>query len=144
MRGFQSPLVEETLYVDSFLMHFFHWTPSFRSEMESSIVPILASFPNLPLFFFNKLCLFSTGRMIGIPLTIDMPTVELSRPSVAKICMQLDLLKKLPSRVWLECGNSLHGFWQPFEYERVPKYCKHCFRLGHDVHSRKITHPQGS
>lgn len=28
-----------------------------------------------------------------------------------------------------------------FLYDKLPKYCKHCMRLGHDVHAFKIAHP---
>lgn len=61
--------------------------------------------------------------------------------SCAKICIQIDLLKKLPSRLWLECGDSIPGCWQAIEYEKLPKYCKHCMRLGHDVHACMLAHP---
>lgn len=76
-------------------MHVFHWSPEFRSDVESSLVPIWVSLPHLPIFFFNKQCLFFIARMIGTPLTIDVATAELSHPSVAKVCVQIDLLKKL-------------------------------------------------
>lgn len=85
---------KEIWHVDSFPMRVFIWTLSFRSDVESSIVLIWVSFPNLHLSLFNKQCLFSITCMIGSSLTIDMPTTELSRPSIAKVCMQIDLLKK--------------------------------------------------
>lgn len=66
--------------------------------------------PNLPIFLFNKQSLYSITRMIGTPLTIDIATAELFRLSVAKICVQLDLLKKLPPRVWIEWEDSAPGF----------------------------------
>lgn len=66
---------------------------------------------------------------------------ELSRPSSAKICIQIDLLKKLPNRIWLECGETISDRWQSIEYDRLPKYCKHCKRLGHDFQLCKIAHP---
>lgn len=65
---------------------------------------------------FNKHCLFSIARLVGNPLTIDAQTAYLSRPSLAKVCVQVDLLKKLPSRVWLERGDAILGYWQPFRY----------------------------
>lgn len=79
--------------------------------------------------------------MILSPLTINMPTAELSRPSVAKVSIQLDLLKKLLTWVWLECGDSLLGFWQTIEYDKVPKYCQHYMRLSYDICPCKTSHP---
>lgn len=55
--------------------------------------------------------------------------------------MQINLLTKLPSRVWIECDDAIPGYFQFIEYDRLPKCCKHCMRLGHDVHTCKIAHP---
>lgn len=107
----------EVWYIDSFPMRVFRWTP----EIESPIVPVWVSLPSLPLFMFNKQCLFSIGSSIESPMTCDQPTAEISRTSVARICVQVNLLKKIPSRIWLECGD-LPGFWQSIEVERLPKY----------------------
>lgn len=133
--------LKELSYVDSFPMRVFRSSPGFRSEIESSIIPVWVSLLHLPFFLFNKQCLFSIGRMIGVPLTIDMATAELSRSSVAKVCIQVDLFKKLPPRVWIESGDSLPGYWQLLIYEKLLKYYKQCMRLGHDLRSCKIAHP---
>lgn len=125
-------------YVDSYPMCVFRWSPEFRSDVESSLVLIWVSFPYLPIFLFNKKCLFSIARMIG---TIDLATVELSRPSVAKVSVQIDLLKKFPSKIWLECGDSIPEFWQPIVYDKIPKYFKYYMHLGHDIHACKVVHP---
>lgn len=93
-------------------MKVFCWDPGFQPDVESSIAPVWISIPNLPLFLFDKSCLLSIGHLIGKPLTIDNATADLSRPSVARIWAKVDLLKKLPHRIWLECGDSLLGFWQ--------------------------------
>lgn len=49
--------------------------------------------------------------MIGMPLTIDMATFEIFKPSIAKVCVQIDLLKELTLRVWLKCGDVISDFW---------------------------------
>src|SRR4051812_2196582 len=88
---------------------------------------------------FNKVCLFSIGRLTGAPLTLDIATAEFKRPSMDKICIQVDLLKDLPKRVWLKCGGNSSGFWQEIVYDKVPQYCKHCQRLGYDISSCLLT-----
>lgn len=89
----------------------FRWTPNLNSNEESSIVPLWMCIPessivhvwrSIPLFLFDKQCLFSIDSLVGVPLTIDMATAEISRLSMAKICVQVNLLKKLPSGVWLD------------------------------------------
>ena len=60
----------------------------------------------------------------------------LGRPSIVRVCIEIDLLQKFPSRIWIGCGNS--GFWQQVSYENVPKYCTVCLKLGHGHSECKI------
>lgn len=94
-------------------------------------------------FYSKKRCLFSIGQLIGSPLTLDMATTNLSRPSVARLCMEVEvnLLTKLPKHIWLVCGDAIPGYWHEIEYEILPAYCKHCKRLGHDIHVCMLAHP---
>ncbi|OIT39211.1 hypothetical protein A4A49_28977 [Nicotiana attenuata] len=53
---------------------------------------------------------------------------------MAKIIVEVDLLKPLPQSVFVgqEYEDSpLKGYTQKLEYEGVPKYCKHCRKIGH-------------
>nr|XP_027096078.1 uncharacterized protein LOC113715975 [Coffea arabica] len=63
-----------------------------------------------------------------------------SRPSIARVCVEIDLLKQLTQRVWI--GNGDHeGFWQALIPENMPKYCSHCFRQGHTQDYCHVLHP---
>lgn len=55
----------------------------------------------------------------------------LSRPSVARVCVEVDLLKDLPKRIWLGVDDS--GFFQRVTYEDLPNYCTQCCKIGHSV-----------
>lgn len=140
-RGFQSCLDEGNLVPRWFSYACFSWGPDFRSDVESSVAPVWISLPNLPLFPIGKNCLQSIRHLIGKPLSIENVIADLSRPSVAHICVEIDLLKKLPHRLWLECGDSIPWFWQDIIYEKLPHYCRHCRRLGHDVTICKQANP---
>ena len=59
--------------------------------------------------FFNKHSLFSIVHALGKPLFLDAVTVNLARPSVACVCVEVDLLHPLPSRVWIGIENSSEG-----------------------------------
>lgn len=83
-------------------MRLFKWCPGFRPDIESSTAPIWVALPNLPLFLFNKQSLFAIGSLIGKPLTFDTATTKLSRSNVARICVEVELLKRLPHRIWME------------------------------------------
>lgn len=55
---------------------------------------------------------------------------------MAKVRVEVDLLKPLLKSVWvgLEDDNfPLRGFEQKIEWESVPKYCKHCKKIGHAI-----------
>ncbi|PHT66545.1 hypothetical protein T459_30970 [Capsicum annuum] len=78
---------------------------------------------------------------IGTPLVMDAATISKTRPSMAKVRVELDLLKSHPDSVWvgLEDEDSpLRGFTQKLEYEAIPKYCKHGKKIGHTMTNCKI------
>lgn len=58
---------------------------------------------NLPMHFFSKVSLFALGNTLGTPLRLDATTITLSRPSVARVCIEMDLLKKFLNCIWI--GN---------------------------------------
>lgn len=67
---------------------------------------------------------------------MDVATVILARPSIARICIKMDLLKIFPSWIWIGCKNK--GFWQKVIYKKIPKYCLTCLKQGHDHKKCKI------
>lgn len=69
-------------------------------------------------------------------MKIDKPTANLSTPSVARVCVELDLLKVFPARVWIGIGVRKR-FWQSFLFENLLSYCSHCKKIGHDPSSCK-------
>ncbi|KAM3199811.1 putative protein MAL13P1.-like [Capsicum annuum] len=72
---------------------------------------------------------------------MDAATISKTRPSMAKVRVELDLLKSHPDSVWvgLEDEDSpLRGFTQKLEYEAIPKYCKHGKKIGHTMTNCKI------
>lgn len=79
------------------------------------------------------------ASLIGRPLKVDAATQNLSRPSGARICVEVDLLKNLPNRLWIGQGDSV--FWQPVVYENLPSYCPDCSRVGHPSGECLISSP---
>lgn len=71
---------------------------------------------------------------VGTPLALEAATIGRTRPIIAKIRVEVDLLKPLPETIFVgqEYDDSpLKGYTQKLEYEGVPEYCKHCLKLGH-------------
>ncbi|KAF8399803.1 hypothetical protein HHK36_015674 [Tetracentron sinense] len=67
----------------------------------------LGHLPNLLIHLFNDSSLRSFGSIIGKVLKLDDPTKVCSRPSMARVCIEVDLLKNNPERFWLGIGD--HG-----------------------------------
>ncbi|KAI5668250.1 hypothetical protein M9H77_18103 [Catharanthus roseus] len=84
-----------------YLLRVLKWTPNFQLFVESSILPIWVNFEDLLIYFINKATLFSIASTLGKSLKIDKATTKFTRPTGARVCSELDLLKSLPQRVWI-------------------------------------------
>lgn len=129
---FQRCWLRRSWAIHDFTMRVFKWTPEFRPDLETPIVPIWITFEGLPIYLHDKHALFSIANLIGTPLKVDSSTLLLNRPSVARVCIELDVSKDLPRTVWINNG-SRGGFAQPVSYENLPSYCIRCKRFGHDL-----------
>lgn len=99
------------------------------------------SFPRLPIQFFCKRALSAIASLFGTPLRLDEATTSLKRPSIASIQVEVDVLKDIPTSIWIGSDNS-NGFWQKVEVEKVPLYCSHCWHLGHNTETCHFLHPE--
>ncbi|XP_027177998.1 uncharacterized protein LOC113777158 [Coffea eugenioides] len=115
--------------IQEFPMRVFKWAPDFKLHAESSHAPVWIGLEGLLVHFFDKVALFSIASVIGVPLKIDVATATLAHPTVARICVDVDLCGELPQRVWIGIAND--GFWQYIEHENLPSYCAHCRKQGH-------------
>ncbi|CAI9099386.1 OLC1v1036200C1 [Oldenlandia corymbosa var. corymbosa] len=68
---------------------------------------------------------------IGKPLKVDTPTLNMTRPSVARFCDEIDLTKELPKSV--KVGKRGRKHEQKFTYEHIPAYCSKCLKIGHKI-----------
>ncbi|CAH9086538.1 unnamed protein product, partial [Cuscuta epithymum] len=109
------------------------WSPDFQPNVESPIVPVWLTFEGLPIHLHDKRAMFVIASLIGTPLKLDIATTTLARPSLARVCVELDLTKEMPSKVWIQTGKT--GFTQSVIYENKPQYCLSCLHLGHVAHS---------
>lgn len=70
------------------------------------------------------------ASLLGRPLQVDAATLELGRPSVARVLVEIDVSQQMKKRVWIgDEENS--GFWQVVEYENWPFFCEFCQKIGH-------------
>ncbi|OIT04497.1 hypothetical protein A4A49_17550 [Nicotiana attenuata] len=112
------------------------WSPNFKPKEDSPIVPVWVLLPGLLFNMHNWHYVKQVLSSVGTPLTLDVATYGKTRPSMAKVRVEIDLLKSQLESIWVgseDEDSSLKGFVQKLEYEGIPKYCKHCTKLGHNM-----------
>ncbi|CAL1413221.1 unnamed protein product [Linum trigynum] len=102
------------------------WSPSFRTGQKPyrSVVAWI-QLPELPVHFYNREVLFAIGNLIGRTVKLDYHTEHRQRGKFARIAVELDMSKPVPSRIHLD------GFWQAVRYENLPLICFECGCVGH-------------
>lgn len=65
------------------------------------LVPVWISFPSRTIHYFDKHSLFSILNPVGRPLFLDSAAAVCTRPSVARVCVEVDLLKPICKRIWV-------------------------------------------
>lgn len=73
-------------------MRTFKWGPLFYLKAETSTSLAWISFPTLPPNFSRQEAIFSLARAVGKPLQVDMVTQNQTRPSCARVKVEVDLL----------------------------------------------------
>lgn len=127
---FQRCWLRKSWSINGFQMKVFKWSPDFRPDIESPVVPVWIALEGLPAHLQDKRAVFAIANLIGKPLKVDSSTLSHNRPSVARICVELDVSKVLPDVVWINNGE-YGGFSQPIKYEFIPDYCTDCKKFGH-------------
>ncbi|PKU80021.1 hypothetical protein MA16_Dca014386 [Dendrobium catenatum] len=107
------------------------WSPTGDIGDESPIVPIGISFPNLRPHFFSPRILHGLGLLFGNPLKVDNATALGSRPSVARVLVEIDITKKFLDKILI--GPEKRGHFQQVFMEDFPLICPKCKRFCHSL-----------
>lgn len=105
------------------------WTVDFDPSSDAPIVPVWVALPALPVHLHQQEALFEIVRPIGLPIKLDIATAKGLRPSVARVCVELDVSQDLPQKIYIQAKGRL--ILQTIIYEDLPLFCKDCRRLGH-------------
>ncbi|KAF3664464.1 hypothetical protein FXO37_11500 [Capsicum annuum] len=96
--------------------------------------------------FFVKESLFSFASAVGKPIHLDMALVNKTRPSYARVKVQVDLLLDFPKCLEMEIVNSNTKESRiekvKIKCDFLPKYCNECKLKGLDEMECKVLHPQ--
>ncbi|CAI9117200.1 OLC1v1018546C1 [Oldenlandia corymbosa var. corymbosa] len=117
--------------IAGFSMRILKWRSGFKFEEDPPIVPIWVSLFDLPIEFLNPEVIFSMATAIGKPLKVDAPTLNMTRPLVARFCVEVDLTKEFPKSVKVGKKGKKHD--QIFTYEHIPPYYTKCNKIGHKM-----------
>ncbi|KAK4707181.1 hypothetical protein R3W88_033254 [Solanum pinnatisectum] len=126
---------QQRMTIEGKLMRIQAWTPNFKPEEETLIVPIWVLLPGLPWHCFKKEFISPLLASVGKVLYVDTASIKRTRASMAKVKVQIDLTKARPRHVWIGLNDEdlTIGRWQPIEYENIPPYCVYCKHQGHMV-----------
>ncbi|KAK4706911.1 hypothetical protein R3W88_033531 [Solanum pinnatisectum] len=126
---------QQRMTIEGKLMIIQTWTPNFRLEEETPIVPIWVLLPSLPWHCFKKEFITPLLSSVGKVLYLDSASIKRTRASMAKVKVQVDLTKARPRHVWIGFDEEdlTIGRWLLIEYENIPPYCEYCRHQGHMI-----------
>lgn len=102
------------------------WRPFFKCGSDQiSKVAVWVRIPNLPIEMCNAKFLWRVGSNIGTMLKVNTLTSVHFRATFARICVEIDLRKKLVPKF----SVLSHEF--SLEYERLHLICFHCGKYEH-------------
>ncbi|KAG5632275.1 hypothetical protein H5410_003992 [Solanum commersonii] len=103
------------------------WDPMFNPEKETTTTIAWISFPSLLPNFFGEDAVFSLVAAVGKPLQVDMATKNQTRPSCARVKVEVDLLREFSKRIKIGIkmkNEEVLEKWIKIKYDYVPKYCQ--------------------
>ncbi|KAH0773970.1 hypothetical protein KY290_011107 [Solanum tuberosum] len=120
------------------------WSTKFKPEADS-LAHVWINLPNLPWHYYEWAALCRIVSPIGNPIIMDKATLTKTRPTMAKLKVEIDLMKPLVHEVAVVIKNpkgEIEKFYQKIEYETIPAFCAHCKIQGHTALNCRILHPE--
>ncbi|KAH0671069.1 hypothetical protein KY289_025562 [Solanum tuberosum] len=126
------------------IMKIMKWSTTFKLNSDHSLAPVWVNLLDLKWHLFEWDAICRILEPIGAPLLLDKATLTKTRPTIAKVRVEIDLTKLLIDEVILEITNRdglTEMINQIIEYETIPTFCSHRKMQGHrDENCRKL-HP---
>ncbi|XP_059281415.1 uncharacterized protein LOC132035126 [Lycium ferocissimum] len=121
---FKNVWYRRSVEIERQVMWFEKWSPHSKPDEDSPIVPVWVLLPELPFHCHSWNYIKQIVRPAWIPLSSDLATDHRTRPSMAKVRLEVDLTKPKVTSIFVgveEDSSSLKGFYQKLEYENPPK-----------------------
>lgn len=104
-----------SLEIEGMIMWLEMWSPDFRPEHDSPLVHVWVSLPELSFHCHTWYYVKQILGPVGTPLSMDLATNGRTRPSMAKVRVEIDITKPQPNSVWVGQEDEafpLKGFTQ--------------------------------
>nr|UOX39824.1 DUF4283 domain-containing protein [Erythronium dens-canis] len=108
----------------------FNWQSSLGRKEESPVCNKWLRLPGLQPELCVRSILSLIGNSIARFVDADPETTNTMKPSHPRICVEIDVSKPLPTKVFMQIGEA-DGFWQGIAFEGNPTYCSFCKMHGH-------------
>ncbi|KAH0722874.1 hypothetical protein KY290_005530 [Solanum tuberosum] len=82
---------------------------------------------------------------IGVPIISDKAIVSKSRPTTAKVKVEIDIRRTRVTEIRIDVrkeNGEIEFISQKVKYENVPEYCFHCKVQGHSDAKCRVLHPE--
>ncbi|KAG5628245.1 hypothetical protein H5410_013463 [Solanum commersonii] len=96
-------------------------------------------------FTFTTSNFFFLAATVGKPLQVDMATSNKTRPSCARVNVEVDLMMDFPKRVNIgikKKNGEILAKWITIKYDYLLKYCKNCTLQGHNENESFVLYPE--
>lgn len=97
-------------------------------------------------YFLVKESIFSMASSVGKSLHLDMATINKTKPSCAKVKVQVDILADFPKVIEVEVVNEEYKTSRVdkinIRYDMFPAYGKRCKLQGHAKRDCRVFHPE--
>lgn len=134
-------LSRDSLTIKDWAFKVYRWKHISYGSYDARISPVWIALPRLPERYWFPEFLLAIGNSVGKFIHVDLPTVTLARPSVARICVEVDLSTDLPAEIGIKYKGLL---WQEIVYQNMNPFCCNCRMQGHSTRAcrRGNTRPQ--
>ncbi|XVF81983.1 hypothetical protein PTKIN_Ptkin16aG0006400 [Pterospermum kingtungense] len=107
------------------------WEPGIKPlEFDLSTMPVWFHLRNVPLELFTQKGLSCIASVLGTPLFMDRITANQERLEYAKVCVEIDVLKEIPSHIDVKMRNGSRVS-VTVEVPWMPPKCIGCSVFGH-------------
>ncbi|XVF81982.1 hypothetical protein PTKIN_Ptkin16aG0006300 [Pterospermum kingtungense] len=108
------------------------WEPGIKPlEFDLSTMPVWFHLRNVPLELFTQKGLSCIASVLGTPLFMDRITANQERLEYAKVCVEIDVLKEIPSHIDVKMRNGSRVS-VTVEVPWMPPKCIRCSIFGHN------------